>query len=256
MSDQKRTFPSLSGTNYATWADNMEAYLCTKDLFTVTDGSEPEPQLADATKPTATEVKDLRVWKSRKAKASGELWLAVEDEQKTHIKELKGDPVEMWKKLKEVHLQQRPGACFNAYDALFQIRKQENKSLTALMARAHSALQLIQELRPANFTVKTLDEELECMALIHALPQEHNNFASSLLLLDSLDLNKLRSAFQNEESQRTARNLDPTSPLMALQAGSNSANCYFCNSPDHFLRDCPKMKEASARAKGSGRGHY
>jgi len=47
MYETKQTFPSLSEANYATWADNMEAYLCTKDLFMVTDGSEAEPWPAD-----------------------------------------------------------------------------------------------------------------------------------------------------------------------------------------------------------------
>jgi len=258
MSEHKRTFPSLSGTNYATWADNMEAYLCTKDLFTVTDGSESEPVSA-GDRPTSAELREIREWKSRRAKASGEIWLAVEDEQKTHIKPLKGQPEKMWAKLKEVHLQKKPGARFNAYDGLFAIRKQENESLTTLMARAHSALQSIQELRPENFTLEMLDQELECMALIRALPEEYNNFVSSLLLLDSLDLGKLRSAFQNEENQRIARNNDPTSPFAALQARS-PAKCYFCDSPDHLIGNCPKMKEASARAKGNtparGKGKF
>ena len=110
MSEHKRTFPSLSGTNYPTWADNMEAYLCTKDLFTVTDGSEPEP-VPVGDKPTNAELKEIREWKSRRAKASGEIWLAIEDEQKMHIKLLKGQPEKMWAKLKEVHLQKKPGAC-------------------------------------------------------------------------------------------------------------------------------------------------
>ena len=51
------------------------------------------------------------------------------------MKSLKGQPDKMWAKLKEVHLQKKPGARFNAYDGLFAIRKQENESLTTLMAR-------------------------------------------------------------------------------------------------------------------------
>jgi hypothetical protein len=184
-------FPSLSEANYATWADNMEACLCTKDLFTVTNGSEAELQPADPAKPSTLEVKNLREWKSRTAKASGELWLAVEDEQKAHVRLLKGNPVKMWAKLKEVHLQKKPGAHLNVYDTLFAIWKQEDKSLTALMGRAHTALQSIQDHHPENFTIEMLDQELECMALVCALPQEYNTSVSSLLLLDFLDLTKL-----------------------------------------------------------------
>jgi len=56
------------------------------------------------------------------ARASGKIWLAIEDSQKVHIKQKKGDPVAMWWKLNSVHLQ-KPGVHFNAYEALFSIRK-------------------------------------------------------------------------------------------------------------------------------------
>ena len=96
----------------------------------------------------------------------------------------------------------------------------------------HTALQSIQDHRPEGFTLEMLDQELECMALVRALPQEYNAFVSSLLLLDSLDLTKLRSAFQSEELQCSARNSN-TTPLMALQAGL--ARCYY-----ESLRLCKK----------------
>ena len=84
------------------------------------------------------------------------------------------------------------------------------------MARADKALQDIKALRPTSFTLDQLDQELLSMTLIRALPTEYNNFASSLLLLDSLDLNKLQSAFQNEESQRLARNVSVSSSSILL----------------------------------------
>ena len=34
-------------------------------------------------------------------------------------------------------------------------------------------MQAIQNLRPAMFTIEQLDEELQCMALIRALPDEY-----------------------------------------------------------------------------------
>ena len=112
------------------------------------------------------------------------------------------------------------------------------------MARADKALQDIKVLRPSTFTLDTLDKELLCMTLIQALPAEYNNFASSLLLLDSLDIDKLQSAFQNEESQHLAHNVSTSS--LALQ--SSSITCYFCGGP-HLERDCVKKQKASEDAK-------
>ena len=190
MSDIKKTFDSLSSTNWGQWVDNMQAYLATKELWEYVDGSALKPVPADPDHPTASELKDLGDWKRKTARAGGELWLAIEDSQKVHVKELKGDPVVVWEKLRAVHLQQRPGARFNAYEALFSIRKQEDESLSDLMARADKAMQDIKALRPDKFTLDDLDKELLSMTLIHALPTEYNNFASSLLLLDSLDIDK------------------------------------------------------------------
>ena len=208
-SETKRTFPALNASNWGQWADNMEAYLSTKELWEYVDGSTPVPVAADPNAPSADEKKEVSTWKRKAARASGEIWLALEDNQKSHVKEVKSDPVQMWKKLEGVHLQKKPGARFNAYDTLFNIRKEENESLSTLMARADKALQDIKALRPTNFSLEALDNELLCMTLIRALPAEYNNFASSLLLLDSLDLDKLKSAFQSEETQRLARHVTP-----------------------------------------------
>src|SRR6202043_49099 len=104
-SDTKRTFPALSASNWGQWADNMEAYLATRELWVYIDGSHPMPEPEDPEDPTADEKKDLLDWKRKTAKASGELWLAIEDNQKVHVKELKADPAAMWAKLESIHLQ-------------------------------------------------------------------------------------------------------------------------------------------------------
>jgi hypothetical protein len=248
MSDIKRTFASLNATNWGQWVDNMEAYLSTKELWEFVDGSTPAPTPIDPHALTAAELKEIGDWKRKMAKASGELWLAIEDSQKVHVKDVKSDPVRVWRKLEAVHLQKKPGARFNAYEALFSIRKSDDERLSALMARADKAMQDIKSLRPAGFDLDTLDRELLCMALIRALPSEYNNFASSLLLLDTLDLDKLQSAFQNEESQRIARNVDSAPSTLALSA-SSTLSCFFCGGTSHFEKDCMAKKKASEEAK-------
>ena len=106
----------------------------------------------------------------------------------------------MWSKLENIHLQKCPGTQFNAYDALFSIHKADDETLPALMTRAEKAMQDIKAPHPPNFTLDMLDKELQCMTLIHALPADYNPFASSILFFDTFDLDKLQSAFHNEES--------------------------------------------------------
>ncbi|KZT19888.1 hypothetical protein NEOLEDRAFT_1182991 [Neolentinus lepideus HHB14362 ss-1] len=92
------------------------------------------------------------------------------------------------------------------------------------------------------------------MALIHALPSEYNNFISSLLLLDSLDLSKLQSAFQNKESQCFTRGIN-TSPSLAMAAGSTTSpsqgiRCSFCDWEGHTEASCNFKENAVKEHKG------
>ena len=139
-----------------------------------------------------------------------------------HVKDAKSNPVKMWKKLKDIHIQQKPGARFNAYQTLFGVRKHDAESLSDLMGCADKALQDIQALRPSTFTLQDLDNELLSMALIRALPSQYDNFVSSLLLLDSFEIDKLKSAFQNEETQRTSRHGDTPNPCLCHSVNLHS----------------------------------
>ena len=249
VSESKRTFPALSSSNWGQWADNMEAYLATKELWDYVDGSLPKPEAKDPANLTSAEKQELSDWKRKTAKASGEIWLSVEDDQKVYMKEVKGDPTAMWKQLEAIHVQKKPGTRFNAYDALFNVRKGEIEPLTALMARADKAMQDIKALRPSGFTLNDLDKELLSMTLIRALPSEFDNFASSLLLLNSLDLDKLKSAFQNEESQRLSRNSTSAPTLATVAQPTTSASCFFCGRKGHFESTCHLKQQASKEAK-------
>ena len=45
----------------------------------------------------------------------------VDNTQRVHFRGIKDDPLKMWGALEEVHMQKRPGTCFNAYDDLCSI---------------------------------------------------------------------------------------------------------------------------------------
>lgn len=108
----------------------------------------------------------------------------------------------MWKMLEAAHLSKKPGTRFNAYDDLFSIRKEDKETLIDLGVRIENAMAKIQNLRSSSFTIEMLDEELQCMAMIRALPEEHHHLSSSLLLLDKLDKNIILQAFRGEEQNR------------------------------------------------------
>ncbi|KIJ19453.1 hypothetical protein PAXINDRAFT_36378, partial [Paxillus involutus ATCC 200175] len=98
-----------------------------------------------------------------------------------------------------LYVQQKPGTHFVAYDELFSIRKRQEESLSAVTARVDQAMSRIQELCPSTFTLKDLDNELFCMAMIHSLGKDYYHFTSSLSLLSTLDKSTIKAAFQAKD---------------------------------------------------------
>ena len=63
-----------------------------------------------------------------------------------HVRGIEDNPISMWKALKEVHMQQKPTARFNAYEALFSITKSNDELLPAVAARVEKAMHTIKDL--------------------------------------------------------------------------------------------------------------
>ena len=181
-------FPMLSDSNYHDWAFNITARLRSKGLWMLVNGKKQRP----------TESADWEKWDLDQEMAAGLIASTLEPGQRVHIQGLEDDPVKMWKALRRVHVQQQAGTRFNAYDALFNIRKESDESLQSLIARVTTAMQLCQNLRPSDgsYTLAKQDEELVIMTLIRALP----GFTSALLLQNNIDKAKVIEAFVTEES--------------------------------------------------------
>ncbi|KIN92924.1 hypothetical protein M404DRAFT_35803 [Pisolithus tinctorius Marx 270] len=219
----------LTSSYYNTWKGEMKAVLLTKGLWTIVSGT------AD--------------------KAAGELYLALSSEQRTHVDAVQDDPVHIGSTLASIHLQQRPGARFNAWDDFFSIRKHPDESLNSLIATIEDSMSKIQELRPKDsttpYSIKEMDNELVCMAMVRSLGKDYSHFASSLLLFQSLDNEKLKEAFLAEESQRKRRPDAGTSDTALFTSSANckcpsSSPCAFCDYPGHFVHKCVNMERSKA----------
>lgn len=117
----------LGTNNYNQWSGEMQAWLRANQLWQIVSGQRPRPELISP--PSDAQLMRLEAWEDKAEKAAGWIYLSVEPSQTVHLKDIEEDPVAMWAKLRDVHLQQKPGARFNAYDDLFSIRKLEEESL-------------------------------------------------------------------------------------------------------------------------------
>ena len=164
-----------------------------------------------------------------------------------HFRGKEDDPIEMWRLLEAAHLSKKPEARFNAYDDLFSIQKQDSETLVDLGVRLEKAMQAIQNLHPANFTIEQLDEELQCMALIHSLPKAYCHLSTNLLLVEMLDKATILQAFRSEElnCQRGLQVAELLNKVQAMrQGGRNQENntCFFCKDEGHRKWNCSKFK--------------
>ena len=240
-SDSLPKFKPLSNSNYPEWCGEMKAWLMKNGLWRLVSGRETKPIKEEA----------LATWEAKAERAAGEIFLLVENDQRVHFCGFEEDPVEIWKKLESAHLSKKPGARFNAYDDLFSIRKDDKESLMDLGVRIEKAMATIQNLRSSSFTIETLDEELQCMALIRALPEEYRHLSSSLLLMDKMDKDVILQAFRSEEQNRQRHTETVNQAKANGQKGSRSSktplkadtHCYFCKKKGHWTDTCPELKE-------------
>ncbi|KIM58430.1 hypothetical protein SCLCIDRAFT_84320, partial [Scleroderma citrinum Foug A] len=87
----------------------------------------------------------------------------------------------------------------------------------------------IQQLRPKDasspYTIKDLDNELICMAMVRSLGDEYSHFASSLLLFQSLEKDRLKEAFLAEELQRMRRPESTSGSEAVLFTSGSNCKC-------------------------------
>lgn len=222
----------------------MKSFLKTRREWSAVEG-EPEPTPKNPSDPTRQERLDLKDWKNTRDSAAGAIFLCIDESQKDLVRDCQDDPQLMWIRLKENHQQPKAGPCFSAYDALFNIRKEEGETLTNLLGRGSRMMTAIKSLRPEHYTMQQLDEELLCMALIRSLPTEYSGFIDSLFLIDKLSLTSLRAAFHNHENQAQLRDTVSTSTAaMKAVPDKTPVKCTWCSRPNHIEDNC-YQKQAS-----------
>jgi hypothetical protein len=153
----------------------MRASLMEKTIWGVVSGSLSAP----------ADPGELKKWKEMREKAVGMLFLALEEDQRVHLGGEWDDPAKMWTSLQAVHLQKRPAVRFNAYQGLFNIRKEDTETLSSLIGRVEASIQQVKDARPKDYSLTDLDGDLASMSLIRALPDSYQSFISSLIMLPS-----------------------------------------------------------------------
>ncbi|EJD36515.1 hypothetical protein AURDEDRAFT_74116, partial [Auricularia subglabra TFB-10046 SS5] len=212
MTDSERSatgVPPLTQTNYDKWKPLMLAFLATKGLRWTIDNMHTKPVPAIASAPTAVERREQRHWDSDRQKAAGLLYLSVHEDIRVDIETDHNnyDPVAMWTTLATRGAQAKPADRFGALGNIVSLQQESDESLLAYHARCKNAVAEWVALLPASYTIENLKAELACWCTLRGLADEYSAFSSNIVnSLDisgkTLDMDALRSAFNNEQSLR------------------------------------------------------
>ncbi|KAJ7648075.1 hypothetical protein FB45DRAFT_733670, partial [Roridomyces roridus] len=260
--------PILHRDDFTSWHENFEAYMGTKGLWRLCTAAETLPTPTDPAAPTRDERRDIESYETRKSKASGELWLAVDDSMRDDIRPHKGDPKAMLATLETKYNQKVPGVRFRAYNDFLNLSLRTDVEpkliLSTLISDINASLSFIRRQRPDDFDIMQLDAELATMVALRALRDSDNPdyraFVTQFLMKADLNFSDVESTIQREfDSKPSIKQEDAGALAMAAQ---QAGPCFLCEGA-HWVRDCDQLGKAkqslrspnNQRGRGRGRGN-
>ena len=246
----------LALDNFPIWKDYITARLRAVGSYRIVFGTHTKP--SDPADSLGAEAKEkvfqkIEDWEQLHDKAISVLLSSIDAANRQATRAQEDNAVDLYKALRDRHLNQTSSTRFHALDTLFSIRKTPDESPIATFSRVDAALTKLQSLTPDGFTAAQIHAELAVMAYIASLPrEEYGSFISSLLLIKDLDQAAVVLAMKNEETQRRPRGSDTTQDFALAAKHSNKPSassttvCHFCDRPGHFQADCRSYVNAKS----------
>jgi hypothetical protein len=222
------SLPSFDGTNYQQWANRIEAYLQTQELWEYVNGNEIQPEIPekpinpvreedeDGKETTAyrrkvqkydeavtaynTAVTTAKPWLKANTKALGIISLKLVDKLQYLKKPMARDT---WLVLKEQFDQQGPAATFIDFKAVINFKFDDRKDLSVQIVELNTK---INRLASRGFH---LDDKMIAMIILTGLTSGWDSIQGSILVnigLDELSPTLIMPILQEEWNRCKARN--------------------------------------------------
>jgi hypothetical protein len=220
------------------WTKEMQAYLAENRLWFIVNGIITEPKLGE----------EQVTYMEKSAQAAGAMFFTVEVLQHVHFNRIEMDGPAIWAKLQSTRLQKVSGARYNALDAVFNIRKQPDKSLPSLASRVDTLVQSFKDLCPGGYTLEQL-KGISAMSILQSLLQEYDSFTSGLIQQDATK-SEIVQAFVRKHQTRSGCQDGSASPdnvamhAAALQVNKADLLCDFCKMKGHDKEHCFAKRDA------------
>lgn len=238
----KNDFEKLNGKNYVDWAWQMEAYLVSKDLWDVVDGSEKCPMGSEGSKA-------VRAFRKKQRLACAEITLHVETSEKAHTRDK--DPAVIWKALQDHHHARGLSSRMALLRLFFSSVMDAEQTVSDWIAHVKD---LAYRLETDDFSIP---KEIVIYVLTAGLPHEefkHFNASLDSIPPDELTLDLVTTRLLNEDARQQAIAIERPSTVAYSARATRNVVCYACNKKGHYASDCPTRKASSSRVSKDTRG--
>eukprot|EP00250_Pteridium_aquilinum_P035230 c892_g1_i1 orf=2-1174(-) len=250
----------LTGPNYLTWATRVTLLLKRASLWDIVDGSAPQP---------APNAADLADWKAKDLQAQAELMLHLGDRQVQMVRRCQTS-AEISTFLRRT---------YHHEDLITRVTTLK-KLLGSALGESQDTIKFVDEwpilLDNALLSGLQLDESLQSMLLLAALPSSWRPFITTQASVVGLTIETLITRILQEDAMRTSSNQAPV-PLSTqylqraggfrkktfhrFQSASQSTSpssiktCRYCGRQGHVDKDCRTKKRDQQRNNGRPRAH-
>ena len=248
-----RLVPILDSGNYHTWKTKMEMLLIQEGLWGIVSGKRTAPAASGS----------MDRWHDDAEKATATIFLYVGERAERHIRDLR-DPVEIWKRLKEVYELRGFSARFYLWQKLFTVRIADHRQGTkATESYIDSCRSICEQLRGSGATVSN---EIEASALLNGLDDAFETFVVTTTQsfrsngkTDEVNVEDLISQILDEDRRHTAKNgqKPPASGTYGLIAQKKRPRleCEHCHRTGHTKEKCwslhPELRPNKAASKAA-----
>lgn len=227
--DTKIHMDKLSNENYFTWKYRMEMLLKKEGIWKTITG----------TRPTATSS-TLEKWLEMDEKATALIGLSVHDNQLQHIRNettAKGS----WEALKRYREQGTLVNTTTLMRKLWDLKLKEDENPQMHIQEMTSLLQKLVDSGEPDLT-----EKWKIAILLSSLSETYHTLVTALEARDQKDLTftLIQTKVIDEYMRRNSnKNESDEQVLKISERGRTRKYCYYCNEPNHLMRNCWKFKE-------------
>ncbi|MCO5586427.1 hypothetical protein L7F22_040367 [Adiantum nelumboides] len=261
----------LTGTNYLTWATRVTLLLKRATLWDIVDGTTPKPGATDP---------GLADWTAKDLQAQAELMLHLGDRQVQMVRCCQTS-TEVWTFLH---------ATYHHEDLITRVTALK-KLLAAVLTEQQATPQFVEDWRTlldnALLSGLQLDESLQSMLLLAALPSSWRPFITTQASVTGLTVETLVARILQEDTMRSGTSSSPGTNNPSAQYMQCSAvrfagrhnrrpfrrtggvqrsainnnrpatqSCGYCGRPGHVERECRTKRREQQRNNRPSRAHF